>query len=62
MKSPRSDVVLRRFMAGDSIHTIVGSVFRSDPTLRSEDLVVIRVRVESALRRAFAKNRKRGKR
>jgi len=65
VRKPRADVVLRRFMAGDSINEIArdfvawtcfGRGHACSKCARSEEH-----RVNAILRRAFAKNRPGGK-
>lgn len=57
MKAPRSDVVFRRFMRGESVEDIVADRVK---WLDWPQSVCLRtLEVEAALRRAFAKNRKR---
>ena len=53
MKAPRSDVVFRRFMAGESVEDIALALLKPPPCENDVEII------ESALRRAFAKNRKR---
>lgn len=57
MKAPRSDVVFRRFMRGESVADIACDLIRwSDWPLGLPGAIET---TEAALRRAFAKNRKR---